>query len=99
MTKFAKPTVAVMIGDPAGIGPEVMLKALSSARVKELATWLVIGDRAALEHSAATCGISVDSLNARIPEVDAIVRGDIEFGKLSVRAYQPRAKRRSEVVR
>ena len=50
------PRIAITIGDPAGIGPEVVLKALSSPDIKGLADWIVVGDRAALEKTAAICG-------------------------------------------
>jgi len=39
-----RPRVAVTIGDPSGIGPEVVLKALASPKVKALADFLIIGD-------------------------------------------------------
>ena len=39
-----KPRVVITIGDPAGIGPEVTLKALASPAVSGLADFLVVGD-------------------------------------------------------
>src|ERR1017187_7688581 len=39
-----KPTVAISIGDPAGIGPEVTFKALTSRDVRSLANWVVVGN-------------------------------------------------------
>src|SRR5439155_25575864 len=57
----SKPRVAVTIGDPAGIGPEVVLKALSSPDLQDLAHWIVVGDRIALEKTAAVdCGMMAD---------------------------------------
>lgn len=44
----ALPTIAVSIGDPAGIGPEVVVKALGDAAVRTLAKWIVVGDAEAL---------------------------------------------------
>ncbi len=55
--KGPKPRVAVTMGDPAGIGPEVLLKALRSARVRRVASPVVVGDRRALEVIAAKTGI------------------------------------------
>jgi 4-hydroxythreonine-4-phosphate dehydrogenase len=40
-----KPRIAVTLGDPAGIGPEVVVKALSEAVIADLARWVVVGDR------------------------------------------------------
>jgi len=41
-------TVAITIGDPFGIGPEIVLKALASRKLRGLANFLIIGDRAVL---------------------------------------------------
>lgn len=43
------PTIAVSSGDPAGIGPEVVVKALADAEIAGLARWIVVGDAGVLE--------------------------------------------------
>ena len=43
------PTVAVTLGDPAGIGPEVILKALADPEVARRANWIIVGDAAVLD--------------------------------------------------
>ncbi len=43
------PKIAVTIGDPAGIGPEIVLKAFSDRDLLEVAEWIVIGDHLALD--------------------------------------------------
>ncbi len=48
----ALPAIAVTMGDPAGIGPEVVLKALSDPRVRAAARLVVFGDDAALREAA-----------------------------------------------
>ncbi|HYI24653.1 MAG TPA: 4-hydroxythreonine-4-phosphate dehydrogenase PdxA [Thermomicrobiales bacterium] len=53
MTDSYRPLLAITLGDPAGIGPEVILKALQHADVYERARPLVIGDRQTLERAAA----------------------------------------------
>jgi 4-phospho-D-threonate 3-dehydrogenase / 4-phospho-D-erythronate 3-dehydrogenase len=37
--------VAVTMGDPAGVGPEIVIKALDDPEIAELARWVIIGDR------------------------------------------------------
>ena len=37
-------TIAVTMGDPAGVGPEVAWKALADAKVRSLARWIVFGE-------------------------------------------------------
>ena len=44
------------MGDPCGIGPEIIIKALQSPEVANICVPLVIGDRAALERAVAVCG-------------------------------------------
>lgn len=43
------PELAIPMGDPAGIGPEVILKALSSPLLKDVAHVCVIGERSLFE--------------------------------------------------
>lgn len=38
-----KPLLALTVGDPAGVGPEIVLKALAEPEARELARYLVIG--------------------------------------------------------
>ncbi|MHC4140809.1 MAG: hypothetical protein ACYSUF_02655, partial [Planctomycetota bacterium] len=39
----AKPTIGVTMGDPAGIGPEIVVKALNDRRIRRLARFVVYG--------------------------------------------------------
>jgi 4-hydroxythreonine-4-phosphate dehydrogenase len=85
MTGSRKPTIAITIGDPAGIGPEVVLKALISPEVQGLANWIIVGDRVALEKTYGTCGITASSLHATIRQPMAIRSPEqYQFGQLSV---------------
>lgn len=52
MSHDPRPILAITIGDPAGIGPEVTLKALQHPHVAERCRPLVIGDRRILERAA-----------------------------------------------
>ena len=52
----ARPLLAITLGDPAGIGPEVVLKALAHADVYERCRPLVLGDRRILERAAPWVG-------------------------------------------
>ena len=44
-TPGERPVIAVTLGDPAGIGPEVVLKALADPTIAPLAAWTIVGDR------------------------------------------------------
>jgi 4-hydroxythreonine-4-phosphate dehydrogenase len=54
------PRIAITLGDPAGIGPEIALKALGDARVRKLCRPVLVGDRRALEAHAQLCGLTPD---------------------------------------
>ncbi len=51
------PRVAISFGDPAGIGPEIALKAAADLRVRATAVPILFGDRIALEAHARACGL------------------------------------------
>lgn len=52
----SRPLLAVTLGDPAGIGPEIILKALAHAELFERCRPLVVGDRRLLERAAPWVG-------------------------------------------
>ena len=51
------PTIAITTGDPAGIGPEVVLKALADRELLNTAHWVVIGDAAILNMVGKQIGL------------------------------------------
>jgi 4-hydroxythreonine-4-phosphate dehydrogenase len=60
-----KPRVAIAIGDPAGIGPEIALKAAEHPEVLARCEPVLVGSREALALHAAPCGISLERLYIR----------------------------------
>lgn len=46
-----KPLIAITMGDPCGIGPEIVVKALASKELNQICTPLVIGDMNAMERA------------------------------------------------
>jgi 4-hydroxythreonine-4-phosphate dehydrogenase len=76
------PRIAVTIGDPAGVGAEVALKALAARDLIELAEWIVIGDHAALAAVDPDYRESLDS-RVRVVSPGALTDGEpIRFGAL-----------------
>jgi 4-hydroxythreonine-4-phosphate dehydrogenase len=61
-----RPLLALTIGDPSGIGPEVVLKALAHPEVHAGCRPVVIGDRRILERAAATSGSNDLSIFATV---------------------------------
>ena len=48
------PRIGITMGDPAGIGPEVVLKAVAEAEVRRVCVPVIIGDAQLLAHTART---------------------------------------------
>src|SRR5476649_1260405 len=57
-TNITLPRIAIATGDPAGIGPEIALKAALDARVKALCRPLLVGDPAVVELHAKAAGLT-----------------------------------------
>jgi 4-hydroxythreonine-4-phosphate dehydrogenase len=76
---MALPRIAIALGDPAGIGPEIALKAALSSEVRALCRPLLFGDRSALEAHAAACGIA-----ARIESVATAAQARWQDGHVTL---------------
>ena len=78
--------IAITMGDPAGIGPEVILKALADDAVAVLADWVIVGDGRVLAETAERCGIPKSVFDTRLLEVKALSDGSsVTPGKISAR--------------
>lgn len=54
----SRPRLALTMGDPVGVGPEVTARAAIDPRVLEVATPIVVGDLAVLTRAAHVCGLT-----------------------------------------
>lgn len=52
MNSIQRPYLAIPIGDPSGIGPEIVIKAVTKPEIIGIAKCVVIGDRKVLEHAS-----------------------------------------------
>ena len=78
-----RPTIALTMGDPAGIGPEITLKAVADPELALLARWVVVGDAAVLELARQITGLT---LPAELRDARALAgTGDFGFGRLDAR--------------
>jgi len=73
-------TIALLLGDPAGVGPEVAAKLLADAGAMRLAEVLVIGDPAVLEAGERAAGIGLSPRPA-LRKIE--VNGKVELGRAS----------------
>lgn len=90
-----KPTIGITMGDPSGIGPEIIIKALQKEEVYERCRPLIIGDAGVMEQTAKKLGLECN-FHAISHEQDGFFipgtldvldldcyRGDLQFGKVS----------------
>ena len=92
-----RPTVALAMGDPAGISPELTAKLLALEEVRASAHLIVIGDRRVLEDGArvSKAALDVDYIDAHSELSDRSTRpAFIDLGHLD-----PATVRRGEVAR
>src|SRR5260221_442951 len=75
------PAVAIATGDPAGIGPEISLKAALDPAVRGMCRPLVVGDRGVLQTYADLCGISLKDVS--ILERTQLKPGELKIGQMS----------------
>jgi 4-phospho-D-threonate 3-dehydrogenase / 4-phospho-D-erythronate 3-dehydrogenase len=52
------PLIAISMGDPGGVGPEVIVKALEDPALRARARWVITGNATALQTAAASCHLS-----------------------------------------
>lgn len=74
-----KPLIAITMGDPCGIGPEIIVKAHMSQRVNEIARPLVVGEADVIEYYVKLLG-----LNACVNCVESVKQGRYETGVINV---------------
>jgi 4-hydroxythreonine-4-phosphate dehydrogenase len=65
--RLRRPLIAITIGDPAGIGPEVTAGALANGRLDRVCRPLVVGDAAVLQRAAGFMGVTLDLLPVASP--------------------------------
>src|SRR6266702_6262358 len=71
----ALPRIGITMGDPAGIGPEVVLKAVAEEEVRTVCVPVIIGDAQLLAHTARVldlqCGYEIFRRGEPIPDRNA----------------------------
>lgn len=90
-----KPFIAVPIGDPAGVGPEITVKSIANKDVFDAARVVVVGDKKVIEKAIEICGkdLKVNVINEpeegvydektlNIIDLDNIDMDTFEYGKV-----------------
>ena len=74
--------VLITFGDPSGVGPEIVLKALQSPQVRLIKRIVVIGDRSVLKRTERKTGISL-SRHVSFVDLHNVPEKGFRFGKIS----------------
>src|ERR1700750_3261961 len=88
-----RPTLALTLGDPAGIGREIMAKALAEGSAYDVLVPVVVGDRGVLDQVIAGCGLDLrlrgvdgpgDARGERgtVDLIDLDNMGEVRFGEI-----------------
>ena len=74
-----KPIIAVPIGDPSGIGPEITVKALSHREIQDIADCIVIGDKKILDQAIEITGVPlrIHCISGEDPAADFDSSGNV----------------------
>ncbi len=93
---MGKSFIAVPIGDPAGVGPEIVAKALISKEVSDVAKCVIVGDRKVMENAIKIVGadLKVNLITEpsegnysegilNLIDLDNVDMSEFEFGKVS----------------
>jgi 4-hydroxythreonine-4-phosphate dehydrogenase len=72
--------IGITMGDPAGIGPEIIAKALTKSRINRLTKFLIIGDRWVFDKATRPQGHKVISIE--FIDVKNVPRKNFRFGKV-----------------
>ncbi|MFB9276905.1 4-hydroxythreonine-4-phosphate dehydrogenase PdxA [Cohnella cellulosilytica] len=92
-----KPIIAITMGDAAGVGPEIIVKALQSERVYRICRPIVIGTAEILRRAMAVTGVDAElRIVGTVPEeeggpgciscIDLALSEEVPFGKISAAA-------------
>jgi 4-hydroxythreonine-4-phosphate dehydrogenase len=74
-----RPLVGVTMGDPAGIGPEIVVRALTRPELYRSVRPLVLGDEALLARAAEICGVKVEVNVVDAPAAGRFVPGVVDL--------------------
>jgi 4-phospho-D-threonate 3-dehydrogenase / 4-phospho-D-erythronate 3-dehydrogenase len=89
----SRPTIALTLGDPAGIGPEIMAKALAEGSAYDRLVPVVVGDHGVLAQVVKGCGLELELRRVDGPDgargergvvdlIDLDNMGEVRFGEI-----------------
>lgn len=96
MTSIPPPVIAVTMGDPCGIGPEVIAKALADKDLREVCSPVVVGNAIAMTRAVKLAGLSLKvrefkpSDSFSINSIPIIDPGNLDPGEITIGEISPK---------
>ncbi|MBP2656216.1 MAG: 4-hydroxythreonine-4-phosphate dehydrogenase [Firmicutes bacterium] len=75
---LSKPIIGIPMGDPAGVGPEIVVKSLNHQEIYNIARPLVVGDAAVLKQAMKFCNIQLELNSVQNPADGKYTLGTID---------------------
>ena len=94
--KKSKLLIGITMGDPCGIGPEIVLKALKSPAIRNIANFVIIGDSGVFEHTARQ--LSMPMKYATISHISEADDSQLPVSILSTDDFKPGIMRRKRAT-
>jgi 4-hydroxythreonine-4-phosphate dehydrogenase len=88
MISVNPPVIGITIGDPAGIGPEIVVRALADETIPASISPIVLGDRWVLERAMEATGIRIEFGSSGQPRLIDLANVDhrLQWGKIQATA-------------
>ncbi|AJD26086.1 4-hydroxythreonine-4-phosphate dehydrogenase PdxA [Clostridium botulinum] len=91
-----KPIIGIPIGDPAGVGPEIVVKSLTEAEIYEKCNPILIGDAKVIKQAMGFCNVNlninsikkVDEGKFTLGTIDLIDLNNIDIDELKIGKVQ-----------
>jgi 4-hydroxythreonine-4-phosphate dehydrogenase len=83
MSTTPRPRVAIALGDPAGIGPEIALKTALDESVRSICEPVLFGDPGVLAEHARACGLERRLSHVAIRPRPQLAPGELAIGKIA----------------
>jgi 4-hydroxythreonine-4-phosphate dehydrogenase len=78
-----RPFIAIPLGDPAGIGPEIVVKSLAEEEIYQLCRPVVVGDSGVVKNALGYCGLDLKIHTLEDPAKGMYARGTIDLVDLN----------------
>ena len=82
-----KPIMALTYGDAAGIGPELVAKAMQSEEIRRIAKWVLVGDERVFRQGEQIAGVSLEC--EKIDSPDGVRERDGDVWMIDLRNLSP----------